>query len=133
MHNDKPLILMVDDETHILHVLSLKLCSAGYDVITAQDGEEGLACALEHRPRLIITDYHMPYMTGLELCQKLQERPETRDIIVLMLTARSPQISSLCVEHPNLAGVITKPFSPREVQDRVQELLGKGQIIRKAG
>ena len=67
MSRDKPLILVVDDETHILHVVGLKLSNAGYEIITAEDGEEGLEVAVEQTPDLVITDFQMPFMTGLEL------------------------------------------------------------------
>ncbi len=123
MNQDRPLILIVDDETHILHVLSLRLTSAGYRVITAEDGQEGWAAALEHRPDMVITDLQMPFINGLELCQKLNEDERTRHVVVLMITARSSSLSGDCLRLTNLAGVITKPFSPREVLVRVEELV----------
>ncbi|WP_432798078.1 response regulator [Poriferisphaera sp. WC338] len=116
-------ILVVDDETHILHVVSLKLRNAGYEIITAEDGEEGLAKALSHKPDLIITDYQMPFMTGLELCIKLKEHDETAGTPALMLTARGLSLESEYFEQTNIAGVLTKPFSPREILMRVEELL----------
>lgn len=120
---DQPVILAVDDEAHILHVVSLKLNNAGYEVLTAQDGEEGLAMAIEQRPDLVITDYQMPFMTGLELCLKLKENQTTTDIPALMLTARGFSLSQEDLERTNIGGVLSKPFSPREVLVRVQELL----------
>src|SRR4051812_29870544 len=83
-------ILIIDDEAHILQVLQLKLRNAGYEVVTAVDGEEGLEYATrrEQRPDLIITDFQMPYMTGLELCKALAGDPAVASIPVLMLTAR---------------------------------------------
>ena len=81
-------VLVVDDEAHILHVLSLKLRNAGYEVITAVDGEEGYELAIQELPNLVITDFQMPYMTGLELCRALASHPPTSHIPVLMLTAR---------------------------------------------
>jgi CheY-like chemotaxis protein len=120
---DQPVILAVDDEAHILHVVSLKLKNAGYEVLTAQDGEEGLAMAIEQRPDLVITDYQMPFMTGLELCLKLKENQTTTDIPALMLTARGFSLSQEDLERTNIGGVLSKPFSPREVLVRVQELL----------
>ncbi len=121
--NDPPLILVIDDEAHILHVVTLKLQHAGYRVITAEDGEEGLAAALEHRPDLILTDYQMPFMTGLELCVKLKEYEQTRATPALMLTARGFSLDQENVDQTNIVGVLTKPFSPREVLARVQELI----------
>lgn len=123
-NRDKPLILVVDDEVHILHVVSLKLRNAGYEVITAEDGEEGLETALEQQPDLVITDFQMPYMTGLELCQKLKEDQRARTIPALMLTARGFSLDGDDLERTNIVGVISKPFSPREVLMRVQDLVG---------
>ncbi len=123
MARNQPLILVVDDETHILHVVSLKLRNAGYDVVTAEDGEEGLAVALESLPDLVITDFQMPFMTGLEFCQKLKELPQTSAIPALMLTARGFSLTDDDVRRTNVAGVLSKPFSPREVLSRVQNLI----------
>jgi len=124
MPREKPLILVVDDEAHILHVVSLKLTNAGYDVLTAEDGEEAYEKALQEQPDLLITDYQMPYLTGLELCQKLKEHEQTRALPALMLTARGFSLPAEMLEQTNIAGVLSKPFSPREVLTRVQELLG---------
>src|ERR1700709_2165638 len=81
-------ILVADDETHILHVVSLKLRNAGFNVITAADGQEALELAQAEMPDLIITDYHMPQLSGLELCQRLKADPATSGIPAIMLTAR---------------------------------------------
>lgn len=125
MERDKPLILVVDDEAHILHVVSLKLLNAGYDVITAEDGEEGFESAVTNRPDLVITDFQMPYCTGLELCQKLKQHEATRATPALMLTARGFSLPPEAIERTNIAGVLSKPFSPREVLGKVHELLGQ--------
>src|SRR5438477_4298920 len=79
-------ILVADDESHILHVVSLKLRNAGYRVITARDGQEAFELAVQEKPDLIITDYHMPQLSGLELCQKLKQDTATRHIPAIMLT-----------------------------------------------
>ncbi len=64
-------ILVADDESHILHVVSLKLRNAGFKVLTARDGQEALEMAQQNHPDLLITDYSMPQLSGLELCQQL--------------------------------------------------------------
>ena len=79
-------ILVADDETHILHVVSLKLRNAGYRVVTARDGQEALELAQQEKPDLLITDYHMPELSGLELCRKLKQDPATCNIAAIMLT-----------------------------------------------
>src|SRR5688500_5948037 len=81
-------ILVADDESHILHVVSLKLRNAGYRVLTAADGKEAWAIAQAGHPDLLIIDYHLPEMSGLELCKRLKADPKTQDIPAMMLTAR---------------------------------------------
>src|SRR5580704_4616633 len=85
-------ILVADDESHILNVVSLKLRNAGFEVITAGDGQEALEMAHSSHPDLLITDYHMPHLSGLELCQKLQQDSATSGIPAIMLTARGYQL-----------------------------------------
>ena len=121
--NDSPLILVVDDESHIRHVVRLKLQNAGYEVITASDGEEGLAAALEHRPNLVITDFQMPFMDGLELCNQLKAHPATCHIPAIMLTARGHSLEFEPGQQTNIVEVLTKPFSSREVVQRVHQLI----------
>jgi DNA-binding response OmpR family regulator len=124
MPHNKPLILVVDDEAHILHVVSLKLTNAGYDVITAEDGEEALDLALTKNPDLIITDFQMPFMTGLELCVRLKQEAKTAATPALMLTARGSSLADELLHQTNITGVLSKPFSPREILAKVDELIG---------
>lgn len=119
-------ILVVDDEAHILQVLSLKLRNAGYEVITAVDGEEALEYASrtgDRAPHVIITDFQMPYMTGLELCRALAANPGTSSIPVLMLTARGHALDDEDLALGNIRDVLSKPFSPRAIVEQVQALL----------
>lgn len=120
---EKPRILVVDDETYILHVVGLKLANAGYDILTAADGEEGLSLALEHRPDLIITDYQMPYLTGFEMCQRLKQHPDTASTPVIMLTARGFTLSDEELKSVNILHCLGKPFSPRELLSCVSAVL----------
>ncbi|UCD74990.1 MAG: response regulator [Phycisphaerales bacterium] len=116
-------ILVVDDEAHIVQVLTFKLRNAGYEVITAVDGEEGFETACNDVPDLIITDFQMPYMTGLELCRALAEDDSTASIPILMLTARGYALDEEDLAIGNIKGVLSKPFSPRAIVARVAELL----------
>ncbi|MCZ6836423.1 MAG: response regulator [Planctomycetota bacterium] len=123
-------ILIVDDETHILQVLSLKLRNAGYEVQTAMDGEEALELVNNNPPHLIITDYQMPILTGLELCQKLAAQEETALIPILMLTARGYSLSDNDLEIGNIKHVVHKPFSPRAILAMVEAMLAKSASSR---
>ena len=116
-------ILVVDDEAHIQHVLSLKLRNAGYEVLTASDGEEGLHVAIAASPDLVITDLQMPYMAGTDLCRAFAGRADTRDIPVIILTARGYALSDDDLANGNIKEVVSKPFSPRLLIQMVQALL----------
>lgn len=126
-------ILVADDEAHILHVVSMKLANAGYEVVTAMDGEEALELCLAELPDLVITDYQMPYMTGLELCQRLRENDKTKVTPVLMLTARGFDIESHEMVQAGIKGVLSKPFSPRDMLTKVEELIGQPYAGRTGG
>ena len=118
-------IIIADDETHILNVLSIKLQNAGYNVVTAQDGEEAYRLACAHKPDLVITDYQMPKLSGIELCTRLRSTPATKDVPAVMLTARGFSLADRDTSQDNIREVITKPFSPREVLALVQKIIGQ--------
>ncbi len=116
-------ILVADDETHILHVVSLKLRNAGFDVVTAADGEEAFELAVSERPDLLITDYHMPHLSGLELCRKLKHDPVTAKIPAIMLTARGYELDLKDTQDSGILRMLSKPFSPRALLTTVNEVL----------
>jgi CheY-like chemotaxis protein len=116
-------ILVADDESHILNVVSLKLRNAGFEVVTASDGQEALELAISEHPDLIITDYHMPNLSGLEMCQKLKEDPATAGIPAIMLTARGYHLDPKDTQQSGILRMISKPFSPRQLLATVNEVL----------
>jgi len=116
-------ILVADDETHILHVVSLKLRNAGFNVLTARDGQEALELAQSEHPDLIITDYHMPQLSGLELCQRLKQDPATSGIPAIMLTARGYHLEPHDTKESGILRMLSKPFSPRQLLTTVNEVL----------
>ncbi len=117
-------ILVADDESHILNVVSLKLRNAGFKVITARDGQEAYELANTEKPDLLITDYHMPQMSGIELCRKLKESDATAKIPAIMLTARGYSLEPGDTEQSGINQLISKPFSPRQLLTAVNEVLG---------
>jgi CheY-like chemotaxis protein len=122
MSNNKT-ILVADDESHILNVVSLKLTNAGYTVFTAVDGQEALELATAQRPDLLITDYHMPQLSGLELCQRLRQNPATAGIPTIMLTARGYSLEPSDTEQNGINCMLSKPFSPRQLLATVGQML----------
>jgi DNA-binding response OmpR family regulator len=116
-------ILVADDETHILHVVSLKLRNAGFNVLTAQDGQEALELAMQEKPDLLITDYHMPHLSGLELCRRLKQDQTTMHIPAIMLTARGYHLEPHDTQESGILRMLSKPFSPRQLLATVNEVL----------
>src|ERR1051325_1062659 len=103
-------ILVADDETHILNVVSMKLRNAGYRVVTARDGREALDAALHEKPDLVITDYHMPELSGLELCRRLKDVASTCHIPAIMLTARGYNLEAHDTEGSGVLFMIRTPL-----------------------
>jgi two-component system, OmpR family, alkaline phosphatase synthesis response regulator PhoP len=114
-------ILVADDESHILSVVSLKLRNAGFNVLTASDGQEALDTALLDRPDLLITDYHMPLLSGLEVCHRLRQANSA--IPAIMLTARGYNLEPSDMTQNGILRMVSKPFSPRQLLATVQEIL----------
>ena len=104
-------IVVADDESHVTHILSMKLRAAGFEVFTAQDGEEAYELAQQHRPDLIVTDFEMPFMRGDELGAALQSNPTTAGTPLIMLTARGHKLPKERLEEANVVLLMDKPFS----------------------
>ena len=115
-------ILIADDESHILNVISLKLRNAGYAVIVASDGGEALKRARQDPPDMLITDFHMPVLSGIELCLRLRSHEGMR-LPAILLTARGSELSPAELEACGIVEVVSKPFSPRQLLDMVNRHL----------
>src|SRR5210317_678920 len=113
MENKKALV--VDDEFHIVQVVSIKLKNNGFDVVTAENGSDGYELATQMLPDIIVSDYQMPVMSGVEMIEKLRQNPDTANIPVIMLTARGFAIEDDQKEQLRVSACLSKPFSPREV------------------
>ncbi len=118
-------ILVVDDEMYVTQLLAFILRRVGDEVHTADDGEQALLAATELQPDLVIADYQMPVLDGLEMCRRLKADPRTRDIPVLVLTARGHRLRPTDVDGTNVRYVLAKPFSPRELVNKVDDLIGR--------
>jgi DNA-binding response OmpR family regulator len=119
-------ILIVDDEKHILQIVKFNLEKKGkYEVVSANDGQEGYEVATAEKPDLIISDIMMPRLTGLEMCKLIRENSEIKDIPLIILTAKG---QDNYIEEGKKYGVtdfLTKPFSPRELLLKAKEILGE--------
>lgn len=118
-----PKILVVDDEVHILKIIDYKLRTAGYTVIAAADGVEGLEKARAEQPDLILLDVMMPRMDGFQALEALKRDPATQGIPVFMLTVKGKEMDRLRGLQMGVAAYITKPFSPNALLARIDETL----------
>jgi len=119
----KPKILIVDDEPDALELIQYNLKAAGYDVVTAADGEEALKKARVAQPALVILDVMLPEVDGLEVCKTLRREPATATVPIIMLTAKAAEIDRVLGLELGADDYVTKPFSPRELVLRVKALL----------
>jgi CheY-like chemotaxis protein len=118
-------ILIVDDEDDIREVAQMSLeMVAGWEVIPARSGDEGVRLAAEHRPDAILLDVMMPGMDGPATAALLRDRPETAAIPVVLLTAKVQPADRRRLEALGVAGVLAKPFDPMELANQVSAVLG---------
>ena len=119
-------ILIIEDERDVVDLLTFNLRKAGFTVSTATDGGAGLQRARSEKPAFIILDLMLPKMPGLEVCKVLKSDPATRQIPIMMLTAKAEEIDRIVGLEFGADDYVTKPFSPREVVLRI------GAIMRRA-
>jgi len=117
-------VLLCDDDVYILRAAEFKLKRAGYEVRTAGDGQEGWELIQEQVPDVVITDCQMPRLDGFGLLRRIRENPETESLPVMMLTAKGFEIDEqAAASEYDVREVIAKPFSPRELLQKVDALL----------
>jgi len=117
-------IVVVDDSPMILRMLSMALEQAGYDVATAEDGDEGLARIKEHEPPLVLLDAMMPKRDGYQVCAALRgDASLARQPHVIMLTASGQEADRERAEQAGVNEFMTKPFSPSQLLERVEVVL----------
>ena len=118
-------ILVVDDELAIVDLLSFNLKKEGYDVVTANDGEEGLLKSETESPDLILLDVMLPKMDGFTVCRKVRERKSTP---IIMITAKEEEVDKVLGLELGADDYLTKPFSVRELMARVKANLRRTEI-----
>jgi two-component system alkaline phosphatase synthesis response regulator PhoP/two-component system response regulator VicR len=117
-------ILAVDDEKHIVRLVQVNLERQGYEVVTANDGKEALQKVEEEHPDLVVLDVMMPYMDGFEVLQNLRRNAATRDIPVIMLTAKAQDADVFKGWQSGVDCYLTKPFNPMELIAFVKRIFG---------
>jgi two-component system phosphate regulon response regulator PhoB len=121
------LILVVEDEAALVTLLRYNLEREGFRVAEARDGEEALLMAREQKPDLVILDWMLPLLSGLEVCRQLRRGPETRSVPIIMLTARGEEGDKLRGLDSGADDYVTKPFSPSELIARIRAALRRSR------
>ncbi len=119
----KTRILLIEDDENITELVRYNLERSNYVVDTAMDGEEGLMRASEEAPDLILLDWMLPNLSGLEICRRLRRSPETANVPIIMLTARADEPDRIRGLETGADDYVTKPFSPKELIARIQAVL----------
>ena len=120
-------ILIADDEPNQFELMSFNLSNAGYSVIKAANGKEAIELIENHSPDLIILDWMMPKMSGIDVCRTLRSRSETKQIPIIILSARSEDSDKSLGLDTGADDYISKPFSPKELISRVKALLRRAR------
>jgi DNA-binding response OmpR family regulator len=118
-------VLVVDDEPDAVELVAFNLKAAGFDVISAEDGETALTKARTFYPDLIVLDVMLPSVDGLEVCKILRRDPATSALPIILLTAKAGEIDRVLGLELGADDYVTKPFSPRELVLRVKNILNR--------
>ena len=121
-------ILVVEDDRSLSDVLCYNLAQAGYEVAASCDGQDGLNVALRNPPDVIVLDLMLPVIDGLEVCRRLRANPTTRDVLVIMLTAKSEESDQVIGLAMGADDYVTKPFSVKVMLERVKALLRRRSV-----
>ena len=123
MATQQPVILLVEDESAQREVICYNLEAEGFRVVVAEDGEKGLLLASEEMPDLILLDWMLPKVSGIEVCRRLKSRSETRAIPIVMLSARSEEIDRVRGLETGADDYMVKPYSVLELMARLRAQL----------
>jgi len=129
----KPLVLVVEDEAALVTMLRYNLEKQGFRVEEAADGQEALTRIAEVTPDLVLLDWMLPVMSGLEVCRQIRRRPSTRDLPVIMVTARTEDQDAVRGLNTGADDYITKPFSIDALLARMRALLRRAGAVPAKG
>ena len=119
----KPRVLLIEDEPHIVLSLEFLLQRAGYDTVSAADGEQGLALVRDVRPDVVLLDIMLPKQNGYDVCRAIKADPELRAIPVIMVSAKGQEVEVLKGLGLGAAAYVTKPFGNAEILDSIRAAL----------
>ena len=119
----KPYILVAEDELAVCELLKYNLEREDYEVVIANDGDEALLLIEERTPDLLLLDWMLPQVAGIEVCRRLRNRPETKNLPIIMLTARGEETDRIRGLDTGADDYVTKPFSTTELMARIRAVM----------
>jgi two-component system, OmpR family, phosphate regulon response regulator PhoB len=129
----KKTVLVIEDERSLVEVLTYNLKKEGFEVVSATDGQDGLRRAQTALPDLVVLDLMLPVIEGLEVCRQLRAGSRTREIPILMLTARSEEVDEIVGFQMGADDYVTKPFKIKPLIQRIKALLRRKQTVETPG
>jgi len=129
----KPTVLVVEDEAPLLTLLRYNLEKQGFRVDEAADGDEALLRVSENRPDLVLLDWMLPALSGIEVCRQLRRRPGTRDLPIIMVTARTEDQDAVRALDTGADDYISKPFAMDSLMARIRALLRRSGAVSARG
>ncbi len=127
MGADQPVVLVVEDEPSQREILTYNLEAEGFRVARAENGEEALVLVAEEHPDIIVLDWMLPNLSGIEVCRQIKIRPETRNVPIIMLSARSEEVDRVRGLETGADDYVTKPYSVMELMARVRAQLRRSR------
>lgn len=122
---ERPVIVVADDDRDICELIKMQLTRHGFEVILAEDGEIALRLIDEHQPAVALLDIMMPKLSGLEVARQVRNNPAMSTVSIMLISARSSGRIEADLESLDIDGYITKPFSPKDLVQRINEVVNR--------
>jgi DNA-binding response OmpR family regulator len=116
-------ILVASNENSVVQIISAKLRNNGFEVVTANNGDEAFVLCCQQKPEFVIADYELPNISGAELAEKIRKKNSLADISFILLTTKETELNEKQMEKAGIACCMNKPFSPKEILSRIENIL----------
>ena len=116
-------ILVASDENGVVQVISAKLRNNGFEVVTANNGDEAFILCCQQKPEFVIADHQLPNISGVELAEKIRKKSGLTDISFILMTTKETELDEKQMDKAGIACCLTKPFSPKEILNRIENIL----------
>ena len=122
---EKPVIVVADDDRDICELIKMQLTRHGFQVFIADNGQSAIELVVEHKPAIALLDIMMPKLSGLEVARQIRDNPTLATVSIMLISARSSGRIETDLDDLNISDYITKPFSPQELVQRINNIINK--------